>query len=125
MGKFVLNHMTTRKDWEDFLINELKIKRVNPRDINISTEEGVDDITKKKYQTKIEQAMWDKFVAASYIQYVDRVLNEDPKTAMPHLYDFVNTGLMNMLSLEEETPKIIIPDTGTVQKVNKKQFKLH
>ena len=121
-GDFKISQFTSIIDWERFLKQTLKIKRVNPKNIKFKETGGQDRLTLLKKKKQLERAMWDKFVAASYLQFIDMPLQSDPETAIPHMYTFENTGLLKALGMIEENPqesKIIQPTLDDVAKFNK------
>ena len=121
-GDFKISQFTSIIDWERFLKQTLKIKRVNPKKIKFKETGGHDRVSLIKKKKQLERAMWDKFVAASYLQFIDMPLQSDPETAIPHMYTFENTGLLKALGMVETSPQesqIIRPNLEEVEKFNK------
>lgn len=116
---FPVNHTTTLKQWEDFLLTTLKIQRMKAKNLKIQFSEELS--RKERIQRKIgfEQAMWDKFLCKTYMVHITTSLYLDPKTSLPPLYTSENTGLEKMLT-PTETYKPLITSSKDVIDIHRK-----
>ena len=118
---FPVNHMTTLKDWENFLNTTLKITRLNPKKLNIKFDKTLKPEKKKRRKEAFEQAMWDKFLCETYYDYITSTLYKDESVSIPPLYTVENTGLKTMLNTKNK-PRIITPSSKDIININKKKF---